>query len=82
MGHRHWWVLSCLFKVIFETVYKASALEIIDHNFTVNKSLHPDVSLMSTELNWEQELPEIILPHVNGTARHFDLIMYVLSNTK
>jgi len=52
-----------------------SALEIMNSNFSANANLFPDIDLKATELDWEEEVPDAITPHVDGTARKFDVII-------
>jgi len=50
-------------------------MEVINHNILVNSPLYPNISLRTTELDWEQELPSAILSQVKGPERQFDLII-------
>ena len=61
-----------LLIVMNPDVFSASAIELLDHNVSTNKTAYPHVDLQSLVLDWDDdELP----PEVLGSI---DLIMYVV----
>ena len=64
--------VSLLLMAIGLDVFSASAIELLDHNVSTNKSAYPHVDLKSLVLDWDDdEIP----PQILGSI---DLIVYVV----